>query len=329
MMNRKYTMILLCGLIFAITSMPLQAELKKVGQTGYQFLKVDANARAAAMGGAVTLAGHGAENMFYNPAGLALQTMGMDLVTNQTQWIGDISYISIGVSKQFGTLGTFGFSYQTADYGDIIGTQVADNEFGFVETGNVDVAASAIGVAYARSLTNKFSVGGHMRYASQKLGENEIDGELRANETSGFVWDFGTIFYPSENSFRFGMSIRNFSQEMIYEQYSFELPITFTIGAAADVFDLLGVDTKQTLLLALDAIHPRDYTERVHLGLEYGMNDMLYFRTGHKFNYDSEGLSFGGGVKLSLGGFATHISYAMSQAGDFSPVNRISVSANF
>ena len=125
-MNRKFTKILLCGLVFTLASLPLQAELKKVGQTGYQFLKIDANARAAAMGGAVTLVGLGAENMFYNPAGLALQTMGVDVVSNQTQWFADISYITVGMSKHFGSLGTFGFSYQTADYGDIIGTQVAD-----------------------------------------------------------------------------------------------------------------------------------------------------------------------------------------------------------
>lgn len=328
-MNRKYKRILLCGLILTMAALPLQAELKKVGQTGYQFLKIDANARAAAMGGAVTLSGLGAENMFYNPAGLARQSMGMDVVSNQTQWFADISYITIGVSKRFGSLGTFGFSYQTANYGDIIGTQVADNELGFVETGNVDVAASAIGIAYAKNLTDKFSVGGHMRYASQKLGENEIDGETVANETDGLVWDFGTIFYPNQSSFRFGMSIRNFSQEMIYEQYSFELPITFTIGVAADLFEILGMAQNQSLLLAFDAVHPRDYTERVHLGMEYGFNDLLFFRTGYKFNYDSEGFSVGGGVNLSLGKFATHISYALSQAGDFSPVNRVTISANF
>ncbi len=328
-MNKLNLKILLFGLVFAITSLPVQAELKKVGQTGYQFLKIDANARAAAMGGAITLSGLGAENMFYNPAGLALQSRGMDVFTNQTQWFADISYITVGISKRFGNLGTFGFSYQTADYGDIIGTQVADNEFGFIETGNVDVAATAVGLAFAKRLTDKFSLGGHMRYASQKLGENEIEGETKTNTTSGFVWDFGTIFYPNTSSFRFGMSIRNFSQEMIYEQYNFELPITFTIGIAADVFEVLELSNSQSLLLALDAVHPRDYTERVHVGLEYGLNNMFFLRTGYKFNYDSEGLSLGAGVKVSLGGIATHISYALSQAGEFSPVNRISISASF
>jgi len=125
------------------------------------------------------------------------------------------------------------------------------------------------------------------------------------------------------------MSIRNFSQEMIYEQYNFELPITFTIGIAADLFEMLELSNSQSLLLALDAVHPRDYTERVHVGLEYGLNNMFFLRTGYKFNYDSEGLSLGAGVKVSLGGIATHISYALSQAGEFSPVNRISISASF
>ena len=38
----------------------LSAEIKKVAQSGYQFLKIDADARAAAMGGAFTIVGIGA-----------------------------------------------------------------------------------------------------------------------------------------------------------------------------------------------------------------------------------------------------------------------------
>ena len=79
------------------------------------------------------------------------------------------------------------------------------------------------------------------------------------------------------------------------------------------------------LLFEVDAVHPIDYTERVNIGFEYGYNKMLFLRGGYKFNHDTEGLSLGVGFSLQLLGFMTNLSYSFNDAGDFSPVNRISV----
>ena len=56
--------ITLTSLAIGITHTTLNAELIKVAQSGYQFLKIDADARAAGMGGAYTLVGSGASSMF-------------------------------------------------------------------------------------------------------------------------------------------------------------------------------------------------------------------------------------------------------------------------
>jgi len=119
----------------------LNAEIKKVAQSGYQFLKIDADARAAAMGGAFILVGTGASSMFYNPAGMTEQPVSIDFFSTQTNWLADIGYYSLGVTKKLGNFGVIGFSMQTSDYGSIIGTRVADNTAGFIETGNVEVDA--------------------------------------------------------------------------------------------------------------------------------------------------------------------------------------------
>ena len=170
----KIRIIIFVALLIGSTLTKLNAEVKKVAQSGYQFLKIDADARAAAMGGAFILVGTGASSMFYNPAGMTEQPVSIDFFSTQTNWLADIGYYSLGVTKKLGNFGVIGFSMQTSDYGSIIGTRVADNTAGFIETGNIEVEALAMGVSFAKSLTDRFSVGGQVKFVSQSLG-NTLD----------------------------------------------------------------------------------------------------------------------------------------------------------
>lgn len=197
------------------------------------------------------------------------------------------------------------------------------------------MTASMIGLSLARSLTDRFSVGGQIKFAAQALGKSLVPGRedeavTQENKTSVLAFDFGTIYYPGENSFRFGMSVRNFSSDIKYEDDPFPLPLTFTIGSALDItdfFHLLG--DQHDLLLSVDAVHPRDYTERINIGIEYGFNNMLFVRSGYKFNHDTEGLSMGAGLSLPLGGMMTHLNYSFNDANYFDPVSRITLGMSF
>jgi hypothetical protein len=319
--------IVLTYLTVSITHSKLNAELIKVAQSGYQFLKIDSDARAAGMGGAFTLVGSGASSMFYNPAGMTQSPASIDFFSTQTNWLADIRYYTMGITKKLGGIGIIGLSMQTSDYGEIIGTRIDENTAGFIETGNVDVKASAVGVSFAKSLTDQFSVGGQVKFVSQNLGKTLMpDGIEKSNEPDGLAYDFGTIYYPGIKSFRFGMGVRNFSKNFKYEDDSFPLPLTFTIGAALDLLDLFtrfGED--HNLLFELDAVHPIDYSERVNIGCEYGYRKMIFLRGGYKFNHDTEGLSLGLGFSLKISGLMTNVNYSFNDAGNFSPINRISV----
>jgi len=323
----KIRIIIFVALLIGSTMTKLNAEIKKVAQSGYQFLKIDADARAAAMGGAFTLVGTGASSMFYNPAGMTEQPLSIDFFSTQTNWLADIGYYTLGVTKKLGNFGVIGFSMQTSDYGSIIGTRVADNTAGFIETGNIEVEALAVGVSFAKSLTDRFSVGGQIKFVSQSLGNTLMpDGSEKSNKTDGLAYDFGTIYYPGIKSFRFGMGVRNFSKNFKYEDDSFPLPLTFTMGVALDVMDFVGsFGENHNLLVEVDAVHPIDYTERVNMGIEYGFKKIFFLRGGYKFNHDTEGLSLGVGFSIRLIGLMTKLSYSFNDAGSFSPVNRISI----
>ena len=316
---------------FFLLSSAKGEDLKKVAQTGLQFLKVDMLASAAAMGGAFTMAGKGANAMFYNPAGMSTTESGFDLVTSNTSWIADINYIAAGIARSFGNLGTVGVSFVTSDYGDIQGTRLdASTAAGYVETDIGNVNSQAIGISYARILTDKFRVGGQVKFTSQALGANLMpEGETKNNEVSGLAYDFGTIFYPGFKSLAFGMSIRNFSPQFKYEEEAFELPLTFNIGTSINLFDFVNGPSNSVLLIAVDAVHPRDYTERVHVGAEYLFADLLAVRAGYKTNYDEEALSMGFGVKYAVGGIGLRIDYSYSQLGAFDGVSRITIGGSF
>jgi len=328
---KKLAIVLTVVFLSAVVVMPAHSALKKVAQTGLQFLKVDFGARPAAMGGAFMMVGNDASAMFYNPAGIAKMQSGFDFFAGNVSWIAGIQYYATGLVKDLGNWGSVGVSAIYCDYGDdIAGTRVAANEKGYEETGSVNVGAYTVGLTYARKLTNKFTVGGQIKYAQEHLGESllAVGGSSVQNKVSGIAYDFGTIFYPGFKSFRVGMSIRNFSNQFKYQQYAFQLPLTFTLGFAMDVLDLIG-EHRNTLLLAVDAIHPRDYTERINVGGEYVFNNLVAVRAGYKYNYDEEGLCAGLGVQHTFAGVGIRLDYAYSDFGVFSTVNRFSVGVSF
>jgi hypothetical protein len=323
------------SLIFAlILATPAQSfAAKKLGQTGLKFLDVCVGARAAAMGEAYTVISDDANAIFHNPAGIAQMEAGkVDLTVSRIQWIADISYNAVGIAMNGGIWGNFGLSLIPApDYGDIDGTTVSTtNEKGYEDTGPVDVSAFAMGLAYARKFTDKFMIGGNIKYAYQHLGSNPVKNVetdsifTQVNELSTIAYDFGTIFYPGFKSFRFGMSIRNFSGAVRYEGYDFLLPLTFKIGVGMDILDFFGEHPGKSFIVAIDAVHPRDYTERLLIGGEFSIG-MLKLRAGYKFNYDEEGLSAGCGINTGN----IKLDYAYSEFGAFDLVNRVSLGILF
>ncbi|MBN1782614.1 PorV/PorQ family protein [bacterium] len=328
---KKINIIAVVVLVTALLTVPARATIKKVAQTGLQFLKVDMSARAAAMGSAYIMAGDDASAMFYNPAGIAFMQNKFDFYSGTTQWIADINYYSVGLVYHAGNIGTVGLSAIYCDYGDdLIGTRVdmsPGNLKGYtIDENPIDAGAYAIGLSYARSLTNKFTIGGQVKYVMQHLGSNILvqDGKEIDNRVKGAAFDFGTVFQPGFHSLKIGMSINHFAGQFKYEETAFELPLTFKIGAAMDILDLTG-EHQNPLFIEIDAIHPRDYTERIHAGGEYVYNNIIALRAGYKFNYDEEGFCAGVGFKFSMKDVNLKVDYAYNTMDIFNAISRFSL----
>src|SRR5690606_1999453 len=128
-----------------------------------------------------------------------------------------------------------GVNVVAVDYGDFEGTVRADNASGYEDTGIFSPTAMAIGVGYARALSDRFAIGGGVKYAVQDLGEFAVsrNGAGFTNDDyklSTPAFDFGVLYKTGFRSLNLAMSVRNFSRELKYEQENFELPLSFRIG---------------------------------------------------------------------------------------------------
>jgi hypothetical protein len=130
------------------------------------------------------------------------------------------------------------------------------------------------------------------------------------------------VFRTGLKSFAFGMSVRNFSREVTYEQESFPLPLTFTLGVSMDAMDFFSDRSLvNSVLVSIDAVHNRDYYEQVFFGLDCKVLDVLSIRGGYVTSSDEAGFSVGAGVTK----FGAAVDYAFAPFGVFDNIHRISV----
>jgi len=232
-----------------------------------------------------------------------------------------------------------GFSVLYVDYGEFIGTMVdPSSEKGFRDTGTFFPNAFSVGVGYAKALTDRFQVGGQVKYVSQRLGSSVLPvGEVRQgvtrkveNTVDVLAFDFGTLYHTGLKSLVFGMTVRNFSEEVKYQQEGFQLPLTFKMGLSMDVMDFFFEKSPDhSLLISVDAIHPRDYTEQINVGGEYVFRGIFALRAGYKYNYDEQGLTAGFGLEKGLGQLQFGLDYAYTPFGVFDQVQRFSARLSF
>jgi hypothetical protein len=326
------TAILIIGLL---TSLSYGQE--KWAQTGFNFLNVSSDARAAAMGDAVNSISGYSGALFHNPATMAEMPTLFTADFSINSWIADIKYLELSmiVAPYSGNYGVIGISLQSVDYGDVLGTMVWNNNQGYVDTEVMNPAALAIGLGYAKMLSDRFGVGGQIRFAYQALGKSVVpagDGLLtKRNVADAIAFDFGTIFKTGVKSLAFGMAVRNFSREVKYEEEGFQLPLLFTLGISANLFDFMEVGgPDQALLLSLDATHPRSHPEQIKIGMEYNLMNILALRGGYITSNSEDGVTFGLGVTsaglgmTSLGSFK--VDYSYTPFGVFDNVQRFTVS---
>jgi hypothetical protein len=302
-----------------------------------KFLTVGTDARAEALGQAMTSIEGNASAMFFNPSTMARMSGLTSVTLGDTKYIADINHYEGGIAfaPAGGDFGTIGVFLHFVDYGEFLGTIRSDaSPLGYIETGAFHPSGLALGLSYARALNDKFSIGGSAKYVRQSLGisVNSFDAlgnEVQKNNTADVMaFDFGLLYKTGFKSLNFGMVVRNFSKEVHYEKEDFQLPLMFRIGVSMNVLDFSNIrSSEHALLVTFDAEHPRDFAETVRMGVEYVFEDIIAVRVGYVSPQDEYKWTYGIGVHKNglAGSMGLGLDYAYTPFGIFGNVHRISL----
>ena len=295
-------------LIFIISVSCLMGQ-SKIGSSSAPFLNIAIGPRAVSMGGAFIATASDVTALYWNPAG-ASRSETNEAMFSYSKWFADINYNWAGAMLNLGGAGTIGLSVTYLDYGDMEVTTLAEQD----GTGQFFSASDmSLALTYAYNLTDRFSIGGNVKYIQQKIWNSSA---------TAIALDLGVLFLSDINGLRIGATISNFGAGMSMDgkdllvQHDidpnssgnndqilanlqtdeFPLPLTFKIGLAMDLVN----SENHTLTLAADAIHPNDNSESLNVGAEYVFFNIIAFRLGYKSLFlDNTEEGFTAGVGLN------------------------------
>jgi hypothetical protein len=325
---------------------------QKVGTSSLQFLKVMPTARATAMGDAFVSLASGADATFWNPAGLT-KIENHDIASTLTMWLFDTKQIALAYGLPMGDWGTLGFQFQYVDFGSIEETRadavdlvVPANGAPFFNAGltgrSFTPYSYLVGLSYARAFTEKFSAALTVKYAMESLWSNQtisivnsVTGEVTSYKTYADVvlFDFGMLYNTGFRSIQIGVAAQNFGAQVKFADVAHPAPLAFRLGVSGNLFGqegLLFQDNTNRLTVAYDLFQPNDYRQQMHVGAEYSVSEIVMLRAGYKYDYDSEGLTFGGGLHTDISGWPVRVDYSYGKMNEFlNTVHRISLGVQF
>lgn len=312
----------------------------KVGTASAQFLKIGVGARAMGMGGTFTAIANDVSTIYWNPAGLTnLPTTSLSVT--HTQWFAEISHDYFGISVPLSTSDFLAVHAIALNTGEQEITTVTRPEGTGVY---YDVSDLAIGLSYARALTDRFSVGLSVKYVQQTLH----------NESASTVsLDLGSYLKTGFHNLIIGMSISNFGGSMkldgtdlisitdinsgISGNYNpdaklkteeYPLPLIFRVGLAIDMVggsDPVISSDMNRFTFAFEGTHLNDNNERFNFAGEYSWDETVFARAGYKINYDTEEWAFGAGLNIPVGSQFVRFDYAYIEFGDLGNVSQFSL----
>jgi hypothetical protein len=338
----KNTTIFLTILFLILTFFPNYSFAQQVDYSGTSagnFLKIGVGARAMAMGDAAIATINSADALYWNVAGLTRIDEELSFSISTMDWLVDSRNSYVAAAYNMGDIGTFGIDFQYLDYGKIEETTVYDQN----GTGRFFSANDmAIGLGYAKKLTDRFSFGFKVKYINETLADAT---------GSAFAIDLGAVFLTTffDNNFRLAASLSNFGTKIKFSGR--DLGVTYSIPdnpsnkqIPADLTTLewdlplllrFGISNyfintdNLTLLVAYDILDSRDYDVRHNVGAEVGLYKMVYLRGGYKFNYDEIKYTFGLGLDFKeIVDYRLKLDYVYLDYGVFGSLNQFTLSFN-
>lgn len=313
-------------------------------------LLIPVGARGTALAGSFVSGISGVEAIYWNPAGLSLASTNTEAMFSHMNYIAGIGISYVAIGSKFGSIGSFGLSLKSIDFGDITQT-TTDNPDGGIGIFSPTYVTAAL--TYSKALTDRIMAGVTVKYVSESINRENA---------SGAAFDAGIQYVAEGTGLKVGIAVRNIGTNMQFggddlshngtvpganpgapnntplyvEAASFEMPSTVEIGLSYDF-----VFNDENTLTLIGTFRNNNYgTDNYLTGIEYNFSKMVYLRGGWLFANGANGSgvtsqsddniygpSAGAGFHVGLGGGMTiAVDYAYQYTKYFAGTNTFSVS---
>jgi hypothetical protein len=343
---RSSIVISLTILLATANSIAVAQGQNRAGTSAAPELMIPVGARYVALAGSATAIATGLEAIYWNPAGLDLNSGSATAMFSHRSYLADMSMNYFGVSGK-SSVGTFALSFRSFSIGDIaVTTEDAPDGTGEILSPTFFVA----GLSYSKQLSDRISVG----VTANVISENFA----RVGATS-IAFDVG-VQYRGLFGFQglaFGVAIKNVGPPIRYDgsgllvqggilgsdreitfykvqAASFELPSVIELGLAYDFV----VDDASRISVTGGFQNNNVAYDEYRIGLEYSMNEVFFVRGGYLFAQGSsdkapsifQNFTAGAGVNLgNVGGVDLAFDYAFIPVKFFDANHVISVKLGF
>jgi hypothetical protein len=324
--------VLLIGLGLAETTVAQRSLLPSLGgsrsgTSGFQFLKVNVDARSAGMGNSNVADASGGSSLYWNPA-LAVQGSGSQLYLGHTAYFADISLNYASYIHKFRSVAV-GASLTYLDSGEMNET----TEFQPFGTGRTfRTVHMAAGLSFSQELTNLFSYGITVKYLDERIEEIEVQ---------NVVFDLGFFYRVGDTGLRFAIGLTNFGvdaspggettrltldgEQVMTEFEDVSPPTNFVLGAAYDAYQ----GESLNVLVTGQLTNPSDDAEKLSIGAEMGYINQFFLRGGYQFGVDEiQYPNFGVGFRLPVAGRSMELDYGFSARERLGTIHRLAVKFN-
>lgn len=298
---------------------------QRTGTATFQFLKIGNTARATGMGESFVAVSDDITSLQWNPAGL-VSFKENGITASYTQWFIDSRVSYFGGVYHFGGSNAIGISVDAMNTEDMKVT----TEFQPTGTGETfRFSDIAIGLSYARQMTEQFSFGATVKYVQEDLG---------ALKMTGVLGDLATFYRMGLGTSRFAIMISNFGGQVgpsgevtlvdgrvVNSFQNFPPPTSFQLGFAIE--PIMNKETRLTTSVQLNS--PNDNAENLCFGVEYAYKEFLFFRGGYKVNVDAENISGGVGLKFPISFALANLDYSIANYTDLGLAQRFSLNILF
>jgi len=258
----------------------------------YNFLKLEVDARSAALAGTFTTITNDVNAIFYNPASISTIEKKQASV-GFFKYLLDINSGNAAYTQKIKDYGYFGAGLRFINYGEF---EKYDENFN--NLGTTSATDIALNLTYSNIYESSIHYGASLKFIYSSIDEFK---------STGVALDLGILYNLPSDKFSVGASLLNLGTQLsTYNGTRENLPIEFKIGVSKELEHLPLLFNVGFSNLALETDNFFDRFKTFTLGGEFTLNEYVDLRIGYN---NMQRQDFKTGNTAGLGGFSAGIGF--------------------